>query len=94
MFHKRRDLVLPLLIGILLCVVLLWPAFSRGHIPISTSYMISWYEPWKTETTVNGIPTIPHKPVVDDAFRHLYPLRTLAAELMKKGEWPLWNPYN
>lgn len=58
------------------------------------SYMVAWYEPWKSMTASGETPTIAHKPVVDDAFRHLYPLRVLASDLMKQGKLPLWNPYN
>ncbi len=45
-------------------------------------------------TAAGEAPSIVHKPVVDDAFRHLYPLRVLASDLMKQGQLPLWNPYN
>lgn len=70
------------------------PFILKGHIPIPANYMMAWYEPWKSETAVNGVPTIVHKPVIDDAFRHLYPLRELALSVIKSGQWPLWNPYN
>ncbi len=56
--------------------------------------MLSWYEPWRSMYTTNGVPTLFHKPVIDDAFRHLYPLRVVAANLLKQGHLPLWNPYN
>ncbi len=94
MIQRLREIVLPFSVLLVLVTVLFWPFLSRGHIPIPTSYMVSWYEPWKTETTVGGVPTIPHKPVVDDAFRHLYPLRVIASDILKSGQWPLWNPYN
>lgn len=81
------------LIVLLISIALFWP-ITRGQIPIPTNYMLSWYEPWKSEFTSNGVPFIPHKPVIDDAFRHLYPLRVLASEIIKNGQWPLWNPYN
>lgn len=58
------------------------------------NYMVSWYEPWKTEHSVNGVPVIPHKALADDTFRQLYPFKTLASGSMLAGQLPLWNPYN
>lgn len=79
---------------VLLPLVFFWQFFFRGQIPIPTNYMLSWYEPWKNEFTKDGVPILSHKPVIDDAFRHLYPLRVIASEIVKRGELPLWNPYN
>lgn len=87
-------LLIPLgtIVGITL--ILFAPFIFKGYIPISNNYMMSWYEPWKTETSMGSVSTIAHKPVVDDAFRHLYPLRVLASRYLKHIELPLWNPYN
>lgn len=78
----------------LLTVLIFAPFFLKGQIPFPGNYMLAWYEPWHSEYSVRGVPTIHHKPVVDDAFRHLYPLRELAMNLFKNGQLPLWNPYN
>lgn len=83
-----------LFIFLLVTFLLFSPFFLKGYIPFPGNFMVAWEEPWKSATAVGDTPTIAHKPVVDDAFRHLYPLRKLASDLMKKGEWPLWNPYN
>lgn len=79
---------------IALVCILFWPTIARGEIPFPGNYLLAWYEPWKSQYASGGVPTIAHKPVADDVFRHLYPLRLLAVERMKNGEWPLWNPYN
>ncbi len=75
-------------------LLLFSPVIFKGMVPIPADYMLTWYEPWKTANSVNGVPAIPHKPVVDDAFRHLYPLRVVAARIAQTGVMPLWNPYN
>lgn len=94
MARRFWELILPFLIILLILVVLFWPSITRGLIPLPTHYMVSWYEPWKTQYSVNGVPILAHKPVVDDAFRHLYPLRVVASRMMRGGAVPLWNPYN
>jgi len=84
----------PLVIAIAMTVILFWQFFFKGFIPISASFMAAWYEPWKTEYSLSGVPTIPHKAVGDDIFRQIYPMRTLASELLSRGQLPLWNPHN
>lgn len=58
------------------------------------SFMVAWYEPWKSYTAINGVPTIVHKAVGDDIFRQIYPFKILAAEAFSRFRLPLWNPYN
>lgn len=85
---------LHLFILLLVTFLIFSPFFLKGHIPFPGSFMVAWYEPWKSMTAAGDAPSIVHKPVVDDAFRHLYPLRVLASDVMRRGELPLWNPYN
>lgn len=75
-------------------ILLFWQFFTKGYIPIPGKYMVSWYEPWKSDTTINGVPTIPHKPIADDVFRQIYPFKILATDMLARNTLPLWNPYN
>lgn len=61
--------------------------------PYPGNFMLAWFEPWKTANMVGGAITIAHKAVIDDAFKILLPLRMLAVDLVKRGELPMWNPY-
>lgn len=96
--HLKKEIILrriiPTVVIVFITMLLFGPFVFKGYIPIPANYMMSWYEPWKTETSAGGVSTIVHKPVVDDAFRHLYPLRVLATAIIRQGEWPLWNSYN
>lgn len=91
---KHKHSIFACACFVLLTVLLFWQFFFKGHIPFSGPYMLSWYEPWRSIYTVHGVPTLIHKPVVDDTFRLLYPLHVVASNLMKQGQLPLWNPYN
>lgn len=86
--------ILPAGIAVLITVLVFWKFFVYGSIPAPFNFMAAWYEPWKTEYSVNGVPTILHKAVGDDIFRQIYPLRDLATDLLRQGVLPLWNPYN
>ena len=83
-----------LLFGFVFCIALFAPFFSKGHVFSPGSFMVSQYEPWKSEMGHGGAPTIVHKPLADDVFRQLYPMKKLAADALSKFQLPLWNPYN
>jgi len=85
---------IPVVIAIGITFILFWKVFLRGLVPIPSDFMVSWYEPWKTDHTVGGVPTLPHKAVGDDIFRQIYPMKTLADDYLSAGQIPLWNPYN
>ena len=75
-------------------ILIFWQFFIKGLYPFPGNYLLAWYEPWKTDYTVGETIKIPHKPVADDTFRYLYPLKVLSMESFRKLELPLWNPYN
>lgn len=66
----------------------------NGLSPFPGDFLQAWYEPWKSLHYKDGTILIPHKPVLEDTFRHLMPFRLLGIELIKKFQLPLWNPYN
>jgi hypothetical protein len=77
-----------------LTVLVFWNFFFKGLAPYPGNYMLAWYEPWKSDHTINQTISIVHKAVADDTFRQLFPLRLLGADELKRFELPLWNPYN
>ena len=89
----RKPLIVAFILFGVLTVLMFWKFFFFGLIPFPGEYLRAWYEPWKTDT-FRGVIGIAHKPVADDVFRHLYPLRVLAVDMLKKFQLPLWNPYN
>lgn len=85
---------IPYIIAGLLSIIVFWQFFLKGYIPMPASYMVAWYEPWKTQYATNGVPTIPHKAVGLDVFRQLFPFKDFMVSEVMKGQIPLWNPYN
>lgn len=79
---------------IFLIIILFFQFFFKELVPFPGNYLLAWYEPWKTEHISNGTILIAHKPVGDDIFRQTFPFKTLAADMYKKIQLPLWNPYN
>ncbi len=90
---KRLLFILFLFISIAL--VFYYPTISTGKIPFPGDLLISQYKPWQTYSYLGYNPgSYPTKNQFFDALRQLYPWRSLTTTLLKKGEVPLWNPYN
>lgn len=89
----HNDLIIGLAGGLLITFFLFWQFFIKGLYPIPANFMLAWYEPWKSNFSINNTITISHKPIAEDIFRQLYPFKVLAIDLIKNKEVPLWNPY-
>lgn len=87
---RKKKTILVFSAFIILTCLLFWRTFLRGEYLFPGKYLISFFSPY---TAYNAAP-LANKPVADDVFRHIYPFKTLAIDIMKRGELPLWNPYN
>ena len=66
-----------------------------GKIPFPGDLLIAEYSPWKQYSILEYNPgSFPNKAQYFDVIRQLYPWKTFALELLKSGQFPLWNPYN
>jgi len=89
----------PLLtaIGVLLLVniVIFWQFYLRGLLPFPGNLLVSYYFPWTGGGFAGFDPWTTRKGVIAmDVIRQMYPWKTLAADILKSGQLPLWNPYN
>ena len=94
MKKENRHFFILFIFIVGLTILIFWNFFFNNLAPYQGNYLLAWYEPWKSEHTVNGVITLAHKAVADDTFRQFLPFRTLATDLIKQFELPLWNPYN
>lgn len=91
-FNKNNLLIF--LFFIFISLLLFWKFYFKGLLPFPGNFLISWFEPWKSEHFSNGTILIAHKPVAEDVFRQLIPFKSLAIEMIKNHTLPLWNPYS
>lgn len=70
-----------------------YPVWLKGLVPLPADIVVGSYYPWLDYKW--GYPTgVPVKnPITSDAISFSYPMRMLAIDLLKDGQWPLWNPY-
>lgn len=82
----------PFLAIILVVGLFFWRVFLKKEIPFPGDFVVGVYYPWLDYKW--GFPTgVPVKnPIIADVPSLIYPTQTLAVDLMKKGQWPLWNP--
>jgi hypothetical protein len=89
-----KKILLPLFY-FLLILVFFWQFFFKGLLPIPADTIVGMYHPFRdiyAKTNPNGIPF--KNFLITDPVRQQYPWRSLAIDLEKKGELPVWNPYN
>lgn len=84
-----RDLAGMGLIA-LLVLILLWPVTFGGRLLLPAD-MLMVMQPWKAHAQEVGFDRV-QTPFLDSIQQH-YPWRKFAAEQMREGVIPLWNPY-
>ncbi|MHB8995417.1 MAG: DUF7657 domain-containing protein [Armatimonadota bacterium] len=87
--NRGRDLAAVGLIA-LLVLILLWPVTFGGKLLLPAD-MLMVMQPWKAHAQELGFERV-HTPFLDAIQQH-YPWRKFAAEQMREGIIPLWNPY-
>ena len=85
---------LPAVFFAVLTLIVFRNFFLKELHPYPGNFLLAWFEPFKSDYFINGVITIVHKPLASDIFRQIYPFKTLAADMIKDGLFPLWNPYN
>lgn len=82
----RKSWPIVLLLFAWLCFA--YPYFFKGRIPLSTTYVVNNFHPWKAYF---GLPV---KNAIPDVITQIFPWKKLSIESLKSGKWPLWDPYN
>jgi hypothetical protein len=69
--------------------------FFQNQALFPGNLLVSFFSPYKEEIWPQYPYGVPRKDLLGfDTVRQMYPWRTLTTQLIKTGQWPLWNPYN
>ena len=79
------------LIALLVCIFF-YPVF-RGLIPLPADFVVGVYFPWLDYKWGYSVGVPVKNPITTDVVSFIYPMQMLAIDIMKNGQWPLWNPY-
>lgn len=83
----------PFLAIVFIVCIFFYPVFVKGYVPMPADHLVGVYYPWldyKWEGFPYGVPV--KNPIAGDVPSFIYPMQTYAVELIKSGQWPLWNP--
>ena len=81
--------VLPFFVLALLPCLLLWPVVFGGEVFLPAD-LLRDIAPWRTGSSAS---LVPWNPLQWDGMAEFYPWRLFAAQTLKSGYLPLWNPH-
>ena len=92
-FWKFFKFTLPFLILAGLSSLFFWKVLVKNQVPIPADFVVGVYYPWLDYKWgfAAGVPV--KNPITTDVVSFTYPMQMLAVDLIKSGQWPLWNPY-
>ncbi len=89
-----KKIIAPFFI-LFIVFLFFWQVFLKGFLPIPSDTIVGLYYPFRdiySKTNPNGVPF--KNFLITDPVRQQYPWKNLTVSSLKKGELPLWNPYN
>lgn len=85
----------PYFILIFIVLGFFYKTILLGKLPFPGDLLLAEYNPWRHSSYDGYVPgSIPSKGQYFDVVRELYPWKTLVIDALKRGQIPLWNPYN
>lgn len=93
LFPQKTSKIFPYLFIFITVLFFFKPVFF-GNIPFPGDLLVS-QSPYKAESYLGYAPGgYPNKAQGPDVINEIYPWKYFSIEQLKKGELPLWNPYN
>ena len=86
---RRLIRFLPLLALLVFPCLLLWPVVAHGESFLPAD-LLRDVAPWRT---TNPASLVPWNPLMWDGVAEFYPWRLFAAQTLRSGYLPLWNPH-
>lgn len=91
-FRKTLLKIWPILVIVTLLFIFFWKFFLKGLLPIPADIIVGLYYPWLDYKWgyMVGVPV--KNNLVSDVVSVFYPFKNYAIEVLKNGNFPLWNP--
>lgn len=83
----------PVLIILGVVATFFWKVILLKQVPLPADFVVGTYYPWLDYKWGYEVGVPVRNPITTDVVSFSYPMRTLAVEMLKNGNWPLWNPY-
>ena len=91
----RNKTLIAFIVFLFFSAVFFNKTILKGQIPFPGDLLVGNYIPYSSYSILGYAPGgYPHKAQNIDVVEQLYPWKFLSINVLKKGEIPLWNPYN
>lgn len=91
---KRHLKFFAVLAVFILITIIFFHKVFLGLVPIPLDFLVGTYYPWLDYKWGYEVGVPVKNAALTDVVSALYPWRTLAMDMMKNGQLPLWNPYS
>ncbi|RJQ27892.1 hypothetical protein C4577_00425 [Candidatus Parcubacteria bacterium] len=88
-FFQQKPQLFSSIFILLLIGLTYYKLFIFGKIPFPGDLLVESYFPWLDQYK---IPV--QNPLISDVFSQFFLWKYLAVDMIKSGNWPLWNPYS
>ena len=93
--NKILIKILPCLLLLFFGVIFFKDSLINNKVFIAADTIVGMYHPWRDSLKDKYPAGVPFRNyLITDSVRQQFPWKFLAIEMLKKGEKPLWNPYN
>ena len=79
----------PILVIVFLVAIFAFPYWAKNRVPFPADYLVDAFPPWQYFYALpvknNAMP---------DVISQMFPFKHLVIDFFKRGDLPLWNPYN
>lgn len=89
-----KKFLFPAAVISLITCLIFFKIFLKGLYPVPGDLLVSFYFPWYSGSWDGYNPWTTHKELLNaDSIRQIYVWKEFAADQLKKGKFPLWNPH-
>lgn len=89
---RLKESIIAAVFYFLITLIFFYKIFLN-LIPLPTDLIVGGYYPWLNYERGSGAGVPVKNPKLSDAVSIFYPLKSLARDEVKQGEFPLWNPH-
>ena len=90
---KNVGNIICIVILVLLTGIIFRKTIFSSKIPFPSNLQMAFFAPWVSYPSKEYPSGPPAKPLGFDNIKIYYPVRSLITEIVKSGQFPLWNPY-
>ncbi|HEX7041813.1 MAG TPA: YfhO family protein [Patescibacteria group bacterium] len=87
--------IIPFIFILVTVTIFFWQFFLKGYLPIPSDTLVGLYNPFRDFYSQDYPRGIPFKNfLITDPIRQQYVWRFVSTNILKSGNFPIWNPYS